>query len=107
MLLGTVYYLIIDIVGESMHFKQLEAFRAVMLTGSMSAAVREIHTSQPNISRLIAQLEMHTGFKLFERVAGRLLPTPEDQAFFRDVDRAFISLKDIKISAKNIAQQGI
>lgn len=90
-----------------MQFKQLEAFRAVMLTGSMSAAAREIHTSQPNISRLIAQLEMHTGFKLFERVAGRLLPTPEAQAFFRDVDRAFISLKDLKISAKNIAQQGI
>ncbi len=90
-----------------MQFKQVEAFRAIILTGSMTAAARELHTSQPNISRLIAQLERHTGFSLFSRVAGRLTPTPEARAFFRDVERAFVGLQDIKASARNIRRQGI
>ncbi len=89
-----------------MQFKQVEAFRAIILTGSMTAAARELHTSQPNISRLIAQLERHTGFALFTRVAGRLAPTPEARAFFRDVERAFVGLQDIKASANNIRKQG-
>jgi len=44
------------------NFKQVEAFRAVMLSGSMTAAAEALHTSQPNISRLIAQLERLNGF---------------------------------------------
>ncbi|RYH18807.1 MAG: LysR family transcriptional regulator, partial [Alcaligenaceae bacterium] len=55
-----------------MRFNQIDAFRAVMLSGSMTAAARELYTSQPNISRLISQLEMETGLTLFERKFGRL-----------------------------------
>lgn len=58
-----------------MNFKQVEAFRAVMLSGSMTAAAEALHTSQPNISRLIAQLERLNGFSLFERIGSRLVPT--------------------------------
>ena len=89
-----------------MNFKQVEAFRAVMLSGSMTAAAESLHTSQPNISRLIAQLERNTGFKLFERVAGRLLPTDEGSALFADVERAFISLQGLEKSAQNIRRGG-
>ncbi len=70
-----------------MNFKQIEAFRAVMVTGSMTTAATQLHTSQPNISRVIAQLERETGFKLFARIAGRLTPTVEAEALFRDVER--------------------
>ncbi|HVL77579.1 MAG TPA: LysR family transcriptional regulator, partial [Noviherbaspirillum sp.] len=44
-----------------MNLKEVEAFRAVMLTGSMTAAAQQMHTSQPNISRLIARLEKSLG----------------------------------------------
>ncbi|EJL04219.1 MULTISPECIES: LysR substrate-binding domain-containing protein [Pseudomonas] len=89
-----------------MNFKQVEAFRAVMLSGSMTAAAESLHTSQPNISRLIAQLERNAGFKLFERVAGRLLPTDEGAALFADVERAFIGLHSLEKSAQNIRRAG-
>jgi DNA-binding transcriptional LysR family regulator len=89
-----------------MNFKQVEAFRAVMLSGSMTAAAESLHTSQPNISRLIAQLERGSGFKLFERIGGRLLPTDEGAALFADVERAFIGLHSLEKSAQNIRQGG-
>lgn len=90
----------------TMNFKQVEAFRAVMLSGSMTAAAESLHTSQPNISRLIAQLERSSGFKLFERVGGRLLPTDEGAALFADVERAFIGLQSLEKSAQNIRRGG-
>lgn len=89
-----------------MNFKQIEAFRSIMLSGSMTAAARDMHTSQPNISRLIAQLEFRAGFKLFERVSGRLIPTPEAEALFKDVQRAFVGLETIQKSVDNIRKQG-
>ncbi|WP_341958299.1 LysR substrate-binding domain-containing protein [Pseudomonas sp. RC10] len=89
-----------------MNFKQVEAFRAVMLSGSMTAAAESLHTSQPNISRLIAQLERASGFKLFERVGGRLLPTDEGAALFVDVERAFVGLQSLEHSAQNIRRGG-
>lgn len=90
-----------------MNFKQIEAFRAVMLSGSMTAAAESLHTSQPNISRLIGQLERASGFKLFERVGGRLQPTDEGAALFADVERAFVGLRSIEDSAHNIRRGGI
>jgi DNA-binding transcriptional LysR family regulator len=89
-----------------MNFKQVEAFRAVMLSGSMTAAAESLHTSQPNISRLIGQLERSSGFKLFERVGGRLLPTDEGASLFGDVQRAFIGLQSLEKSAQNIRLGG-
>ncbi|MGG6260549.1 LysR substrate-binding domain-containing protein [Stutzerimonas stutzeri] len=89
-----------------MNFKQVEAFRAVMLSGSMTAAAEALHTSQPNISRLVAQLERLNGFSLFERIGSRLVPTDEGTAFFNEVDRAFIGLRNLEHSARHIRQLG-
>ncbi|MCY4127568.1 MAG: LysR family transcriptional regulator, partial [Pseudomonas sp.] len=89
-----------------MNFKQIETFRAVMLSGSMTAAAQALHTSQPNVSRLIAQLERANGFKLFERVGGRLLPTDEGAQFFADVERAFIGLHSLETSAEHLKRGG-
>jgi DNA-binding transcriptional LysR family regulator len=73
-----------------MNLKHIEAFRAVMLAGSMTAAAKELFTSQPNISRLITQLERETGLLLFQRSGVRLIPTSEGNAFFREVERAYV-----------------
>ena len=59
-----------------MNFKQIEMFRAVMLSGSMTLAAKQLHTSQPNVSRAIALLQRETQLKLFDRVGVRVTPTP-------------------------------
>lgn len=89
-----------------LNFRQIEAFRAVMLSLSMTQAAKELHTSQPNISRVIGQLERRIGLKLFERHAGKLVPTLEGQVFFRDVERTFVGLRGLEEAADAIRQRG-
>jgi len=62
-----------------MRIRQLEAFRAVMLCQTVTKASEMLHISQPAATRLIADLEESIGFTLFERIRGRLIPTPEAQ----------------------------
>ena len=58
------------------NLRQIEVFRAIMLTHSMSGAAKALHVSQPAISRLVSHTEQRLGLKLFERIKGRLYPTP-------------------------------
>lgn len=70
----------------SLRFRQLQAFHAILEAGTTTAAAEQLGISQPGISNLISQLERETRFKLFERVRGRLVPTPEANALFNEVD---------------------
>jgi len=86
-----------------MNLRQLEAFRAVMMTGSVTHAAASLYLSQPAVSRLIADLERSVGFKLFERVKGSTpLPTPEAEAFLQEVERSFLGLQVLKQAATDI-----
>ena len=58
-------------------FKQIEYFRAVMETGSVSGAAKLLNVSQPNVSRMLKYTETRIGMTLFLRLKGRLKPTPE------------------------------
>ena len=89
-----------------MNQRQIEAFRLVMLRGSMTAAAEELGTSQPSISRLIAELEQSTGLALFTRNGGRIRATDAGSAFYREVDRSFVGLEKLAHSAREIRQFG-
>lgn len=89
-----------------MNLKHIEAFRAVMLSGSMTAAAKELFTSQPNVSRLISQLERETGLLLFQRNGVRLIPTGEGNAFFREVERTYVGLQGLANAAAQIRNRG-
>jgi len=93
-------------IGQDMKMRQIEAFRAVMQAGSTTAAALELHTSQSNVSRLVAQLESDTRLVLFERTGGRLIPKPEAKALFREVERAFVGLKSLTYAADSIRNLG-
>lgn len=88
-----------------MNLRQIEAFRAVMLTGSATAAAKVLFITQPAVSRLISDLEHQTKLILFTRLGNRLQPTPEAQTLYQDVHRAFIGLDEIKQSAYAIAHK--
>ncbi|ABE46275.1 LysR substrate-binding domain-containing protein [Polaromonas sp. JS666] len=90
-----------------MNFKQIETFRAVMLTGSMTVAAQQLHTSQPNVSRGIGKLEAEIGFELFDRLAGRLVATKGGEALFKEVERAFVGLDSLTESARAIRELGV
>ena len=47
--------------------RQVEAFRAVIISGSMSTAADILGITQPAVSRLIRDLEYETRLDLFER----------------------------------------
>ncbi|MFT4067686.1 LysR substrate-binding domain-containing protein [Paraburkholderia sp.] len=89
-----------------MNLKHVEAFRAVMMAGSMTAAAKALFTSQPNVSRLISQLERETGLLLFQRSGVRLIPTSEGTAFFREVERAYVGLQGLTNAAAQIRNLG-
>jgi DNA-binding transcriptional LysR family regulator len=91
---------------RALNFHQVEAFRAVMLCGSMTGAAEMINTSQPAVSRLVAQLERATGLLLFERAGSRVQPTAEALAFYREVDRLFGALGSLAQSARTIRTFG-
>lgn len=89
-----------------MNFKQIETFRAVMLSDSMTAAAAKLHTSQPNVSRVIAQLEGEIGYPLFDRLPGRVLATRGGEALFKEVERAFVGLESLSEAARAIREVG-
>lgn len=89
-----------------MSLKHIEAFRVVMQTGSMTEAARRLHTSQPQVSRLVAQLEELIGFALFVRSGTRLLPSLGGKRFFQDVEKTFAGLQGLEAAASNIRTFG-
>lgn len=74
----------------------LRAFRAVMEVGSTGAAADRMGRTQPQLSRLISQLEAEIGFPLFDRERRRLVPTARAHRFYQDVLRALDGLDSIK-----------
>ncbi|MGC4026284.1 MAG: LysR substrate-binding domain-containing protein [Mesorhizobium sp.] len=82
--------------------RQVEAFKAVIDTGSVTAAANLLHVSQPSLSRLIKTLEGSLDFSLFERRKGRLVPTPEALLLYEEVQKYFRSLQTLAQTAVDI-----
>jgi DNA-binding transcriptional LysR family regulator len=66
-----------------------------MSTGTVSSAGQLLGMSQPAATQLLKALEASTGLRLFERVSGRLRPTPEATALYAEVKRAFRGLEEL------------
>jgi DNA-binding transcriptional LysR family regulator len=81
--------------------RQLDAFRAVVLAGSVSKAAERMFISQPAVSRLIADLEHSVGFRLFDR-GKQFQLTEEGKLLYREVDRAYIGVDKIAQRAEEI-----
>jgi len=87
---------------RSLNPRQVEAFRAVMLTGSMTAAGSYLGVSQPAISRLVHDFEHHLQLALFVRQGAQVLATPEAVLLYEEVRRAFTGLEQIARTATEI-----
>ena len=85
-----------------MDTRHLEAFRAVVETGSMSAAALLLAKSQPAISNLVSRLEDELGVALFERGRGKLKVTPEALLLYEEARRALGGLERTRQVARDL-----
>ena len=86
--------------------RQIEVFRAIMVTGSISAAGRMLHVSQPAISRVLALTESRLGYQLFDRVKARLIATPEATRLFMEVEQIYESIQSVNDLVVSLGETG-
>ena len=85
-------------------FRQVDAFKTVVQTGTVTESARILGVSQPAVSRLLSDLESEVEFKLFTRTGRNLKATPEALLLVEEVRRALIGLEQIKLTAVAIKQ---
>ena len=87
----------------NLSIRQLQAFREVMRTGSISEAARALNRTQPAVSAAIASLEEELGLTLFERQRGRLVRKPEAQFFLEETEAVLERLAHTSRTMKELA----
>lgn len=93
-------------MARRLNFQQIEAFQAVMQRGTTTAAALLLNTTQPSVSRRLAQLQHATGLKLFELHRGRLRPTSEGRQLHRSIEQHFAGLRKIESVAAILRMSG-
>src|SRR5947207_3226573 len=84
--------------GSGMELRHLRYFVAVAEAGSLTvAAERQLHTSQPSLSRQIRDLENQVGAQLLRRSARGIELTPAGRAF---LDHARLVLSQVEAAAE-------
>ena len=77
---------------NDVNLRQLEIFYAVMKSGTVSGAAKQLHVSQPNVTRVLSHTEQQLGFALFERIKGRLVPTKEAHLLLPEAEKIYQQL---------------
>lgn len=97
------------VAAMTFNLRQIEVFRAVMITGSIRGAAQLLFVSQPAVSRLLSHTESRVGFPLFERIRGRLHATPEAKKLFHEVEQVYAGVKRVNELARDLKehQEGI
>lgn len=89
-----------------LNFQQIQAFKAVMETGATTRAALVLNTTQPSISRRLAELRSATGLDLFDRFNGRLRPTREGLQLYQSVRKHFAGLEKIESAVQILRKSG-
>lgn len=80
----------------TLKLREMEVLHAVVKTGTMSAAARQLSTSQPAVSQLVGMLEKRLGVSLFLREGNRVKPTPELIELFKELDLIFNTVESAR-----------
>ena len=82
--------------------RQVEAFRAMMLTGSVTEAAKLMAVTQPAVSRLLRDFQALLKMELFEKRGTGLVPMAAATALYMEVERSFVGLERITAAAEEI-----
>jgi DNA-binding transcriptional LysR family regulator len=85
--------------------QSLRAFRSIMEVGSVAGAADRIGRTQPQVSRLLSQLEEELGFELFLRDRKRLIPTEKAHQFYQQVIRTLQDFDQLKFYGEMLRQE--
>src|SRR5215211_9286079 len=88
-----------DRVGRRMKLQDLHVLMTVVQAGSMGKAAERLNTSQPNISRSIAELEHAFGVRLLDRHRQGVEPTEYGRAL---LDCGVAVFDDLRQGVKKI-----
>lgn len=86
------------------NLRQIEVFRAIMMTGSVSGAARLLAISQPAVSRILKQTEDRIKMPLFARRSGGLQPTPEAHRLYREVEKVYEGVQRVEALSKDLSR---
>lgn len=87
-----------------MHLRNIELFHAVLTTGSITGAAKQLNISQPAASKALQHAETQLGFALFSRVRGRLQPTPQALLLRDRVQKIIHDMHDLRRLTLNMSQ---
>ncbi|ODT83957.1 MAG: LysR family transcriptional regulator [Pelagibacterium sp. SCN 64-44] len=84
--------------------RQIEVLRAIMVTGSIAGAARLLNVAAPGISRLMKYTEKSLGVRLFDRRAGRYVPTPQARNIFDLLDTVHRKIEDLQLAVDELGR---
>ncbi|RYC28423.1 LysR family transcriptional regulator [Ciceribacter ferrooxidans] len=84
--------------------KHIQTYDAIAATGSTIAAAADLGISQSNASRLLHQLEVYLGVRLFERDKNRLSMTREGLQLGPEIRAISDRLTALKVTAQELEQ---
>lgn len=85
-----------------MRLRHIEIFHAVYLNGTVSAAARALNISQPAVTKTLKHAEQVLGFPLFDRRGGRLVPTEDAHAIFKEVADIHERVTSLRQATRNL-----
>jgi DNA-binding transcriptional LysR family regulator len=86
--------------------RQIEAIRAIMVTGTVGGAARLLNVSSPGISRVMKHAESALGMRLFSRRNGRYVPAPEAKDIFSQINDVYDKVEDLQFVIGRLKRGG-
>jgi DNA-binding transcriptional LysR family regulator len=80
---------------QTLTFRQVEVFQAIMHFGNVTRAAEYLQVSQPAVSRTMADLQEAAGFTLFKRTRKGMQPTAEAEVLMQEVRNLFVGMETL------------
>jgi len=89
-----------------MNMQQLQYLAEIERTCSISQAAANLYIGQPNLSRVLRDVEESVGFRIFERTRRGVKPTEKGQAFLQHARNILRELEFMENLGPNCTQPG-
>ncbi|WP_441523295.1 LysR family transcriptional regulator [Bosea sp. TAB14] len=91
--------------GHAMHYRQVEVFKAIMDSGSITEAANILRISQPAVSKALKLLEAELGLRLFARTTKGIAATEEARLLYTEVERTYFGMQNLARFAAGLSDR--